>query len=125
MGAGEKDMRTWAYAACGMGLGLAVLSLVICSLTLVVLGGNVSLEIRDNTRTIAIIGIIVAVATGIVSGVAISRIWKDHQLYLKAMTRVATQSQTQAKPSTPITTPSKPPVTNAPATAALPANPFV
>lgn len=90
MGLGEQTMKKWGYIASISSVILAVLTFVVCILTIVVLKSSVDISLKDNTVIIAIIVLIYAVATGALAIVSIINIRKADQLYLQVSAAAAT-----------------------------------
>lgn len=90
MGLGEQTMKKWGYIASISSVVLAVLTFVVCILTIVVLKSSVDISLKDNTVIIAIIVLIYAVATGALAVVSIINIRKADQLYLQVSAAAAT-----------------------------------
>jgi len=76
-------MRIWGYIASSSGLVLGVLTFVLSILTIVTVKGSVSNDFRDSVSNFAIVLLIAAVAICILTIVAIFKIYRTNELYLK------------------------------------------
>jgi hypothetical protein len=89
MGLGEKTMKKWGYISSSFAIVLAFFTFILCILTIVVIKGNIAVSLKDNTVIMAIIVLLIAVATGAISIISIINIRKADELYLKVSSEAA------------------------------------
>ena len=91
MGLGEKLMRNWGYAASGTLIGIGLFLMILGILTVVVIKGSVTEEFKNDTMIFAIFMIIFAIGGVIVGALALTKIYKTNQLYLKVGSKASVE----------------------------------
>lgn len=83
MGAGEKTMRNWGYAAGSLCVLFGVYSLIASVMALLAVKGSLTATDKQHAENMIIIAIVLAVIVVVVGAVAIAQVHKTNNIYLQ------------------------------------------
>ena len=100
MGFGEKVMTTWAYTIAGLAIAFTLLVFANSILSIVSIKGSISVNTRQSVVILNICTLVFAVVVGIIAILALLKVRKAGQLYLRvASNAVPSKTLNRSEPT--------------------------